>query len=59
MTQYPPMTFAEFAKIYAETFRRMMSYSPDEVGSSVYSEQLANLSDSHHAWAEIVENEAQ
>jgi len=53
------MTFAEFAKLYAETFRRMMSYSPEEVGSSVYSEQLANLSDSHPAWAEIVENEAQ
>lgn len=52
------MTFAEFAKLYAETFRRMMSYSPDEVGSSVYSEQLADLSDAHPAWAEIVENEA-
>lgn len=37
----------------------MMSYSADEVGSSVYSEKLADLSDAYPMWAEIVENEAQ
>ena len=53
------MTFAEFATLYTDTFRRMMSYSPDQVGSSVYSDKLADLSDAYPAWAEIVENEAQ
>ncbi len=52
-----PMTFEAFATIYRATFARMMSYSPNQVGSAIYVEQLAALADAHPEWAEQVEAE--
>ena len=51
------MTFDEFAKMYRETFVKMMSYSPNQIGSSIYVEKLAKLADAYPEWAEKVENE--
>lgn len=52
-----PMTYEAFAKLYHATFATMMSYSPNQVGSAIYVEKLAALSDDHPVWAELVENE--
>lgn len=51
------MTYEEFAQAYRATFALMMSYSPNEVGSAVYVEKLADLADAHPEWAEQVEAE--
>ena len=51
------MTFEEFAALYRATFAKMMSYSPKEVGSAIYVEKLARLSDEYPEWAEQVEAE--
>lgn len=53
----PTLTFDDFKKQYNETFRRMMGYSPDQAGSSVYAEKLAALSDQHPDWAAQAEGE--
>jgi hypothetical protein len=51
------LTFEAFEKLYRETFKRMMSYSLKEVGSAIYAEKLAELSDAYPEWAERVESE--
>lgn len=51
------MTFKAFEKLYRSTFKAMMSYSPNEVGSAVYVEKMASLADDYPEWAEQVENE--
>lgn len=50
------MTFDDFAKVYRATFALMMAYSPNEVGSAIYVEKLADLSDAHPDWAEQLES---
>jgi hypothetical protein len=50
-------TFESFAIAYRAMFRRWMEYTPDQVGSVVYAEQMAELADRYPAWAERVENE--
>lgn len=49
------MTFDEFAAAYRATFAKMMNYSPNEVGSAIYTDKLAELADAHPEWAEEVE----
>jgi len=51
------LTFEAFGKLYLETFKRMMSYSLEQVGSSIYAEKLAELADAYPEWAERVESE--
>jgi len=51
------LTFEAFAALYRATFAKMMTYSPDEIGSGIYCEQLAELADAHPEWAEAVEAE--
>lgn len=51
-------TYEEFKKAYLDVFNRMMSYSPKQVGSCHYAEQMAAMSDSHPEWAERAEMEA-
>ena len=52
-------TFEEFAKVYRATFAKMMSYSEKEVGSAIYVEKLAELSDAFPEWADRVEKESE
>jgi hypothetical protein len=52
------LTFEAFAALYRSTFAAMMRYSLKEVGSAIYAEKLAELSDAYPEWAELVENEA-
>ncbi len=51
------MTFEEFANAYRATFATMMTYSPKEVGSTIYVEKLAALYDAHPEWADAIESE--
>ncbi len=51
------MTFEQFEAAYRATFAKMMSYSPKQVGSAIYVEQLAALADAYPEWAEMVEND--
>ena len=51
------MTFSEFKAAYTAVFDIMMSYTPDEVGSLIYAEKMAQLADDYPAWAEAVEEE--
>lgn len=53
------LTFAEFETLYRDTFKRLMSYSPKEVGCAIYVEKLADLADAYPEWAEIVENQTE
>jgi hypothetical protein len=48
---------AAFEKQYREAYRQMMSYSPDEAGSQVYAEKMAEMSDAHPDWAQQIEDE--
>jgi hypothetical protein len=51
------MTLEEFKTVYTKTFNTMMQYSPNEVGSTIYAEKLAVLSDEYPEFTEIVEAE--
>lgn len=51
------MTFEEFRSAYRATFEKMMSYTLKQVGSAIYVERLAALSDEYPEWAEMVEGE--
>lgn len=52
------MSFDEFKTAYTTAFRRMMSYTSDQIGSQTYAEEMAKLSDAHPEWADQVEQEA-
>jgi len=52
------MTFEEFAAQYRATFETWMSYTPDQVGSELYGDRMAALSDLYPAWAAQVEEDA-
>lgn len=51
------MKFEEFKAAYTATFRRMMSYTSDQIGSQTYAEEMAKLSDAYPEWADQVEQE--
>ena len=55
------MTYEEFKMTYTEYFYLMMRYSPDQIGSRVYSERMAELSDEYPEFEErlLSEIEAQ
>lgn len=50
------MNYNEFLAAYTDAFRRMMSYSPDEVGSSHYARIMADLADEYPDYAEMAES---
>jgi hypothetical protein len=52
------MTFDEFKAAYLDAFKRMMSYTSDQIGSLTYAEKMAALSDAHPDWAEQIERAA-
>lgn len=49
------MTFDEFEKQYTEAFRNLSKYKPDEVGSQVFAEKMAALSELNPKWVEAIE----
>lgn len=51
------MTYEEFKKIYTETFKKMMSYNPNQCGSGVYADKMADLENEYPEFAEIAEAE--
>jgi hypothetical protein len=51
------MTYAEFKAEYEALFNRMMSYSPDQVGSGIYAEKMAELADAYPEFDERLEDE--
>jgi len=50
------MTYETFKAEYTQTFKRMMGYSPDQVGSGHFAEKLADLSDAYPEFEERLEN---
>jgi hypothetical protein len=52
------MNYETFKAEYIQNFRQMMKYSPNEVGSGMYAEKLADMAEAHPEWAEQVENDA-
>ena len=51
------MTFEEFEKEYKRNFKELKKYTPDQVGSYIYLEKLAELSDINPVWADTVEEQ--
>lgn len=41
------MTYDEFKAAYIAAFNGMMKYAPDQVGSQVFAEKMAKLSDDY------------
>jgi hypothetical protein len=54
----PEVTFEQFKREYQDAFKRMMSYKPTEVGSQVWAEHMAKMSDAYPEWAAQVEGES-
>ena len=52
------MTFEEFEKEYKRNFKELKKYTPDQAGSYIYLEKLAELSDINPVWADTVEEQA-
>ena len=52
----PKMTFEEFEKEYRTAFENSMKYSPDQAGSTHYTEKMAELAEAYPEWAEKAEN---
>jgi hypothetical protein len=51
-------TFESFKADYLANFNALMKYSPNEVGSEIYSEKMAIMSDRHPDWVERIEEES-
>ena len=52
------MNYEKFKVEYTKTFKLMMGYSPDQVGSGHYAEKLADLSDAYPEFEERLEDES-
>ena len=52
------INYEKFKVEYTKTFKRMMGYSPDQVGSGHYAEKLADLSDAYPEFEERLEDES-
>jgi predicted RNA methylase len=53
----PVQNFETFAKAYREAFRSMLKYGVDQVGSGVFLEKMAKMSDEHPDWVARIEAE--
>lgn len=49
-------TRESFEAEYRDTFKKMMSYPPDQAGHKIYVEKMADLYDSNPEWAKEIEN---
>lgn len=53
------MTYEQFRKEYIAIFNKMMSYSPNEVGSQIFCEQMEEMAHQFPDFAERCESEEQ
>jgi hypothetical protein len=53
----PAQTYEDFAKEYLRNFRDMMKYTPDQAGSRIFAEKMADMADAHPDWVERIEAE--
>jgi len=51
------MTYNDFKIEYTDIFKKMMSYSPEQIGSGIYAEKMADLEEQYPEFAEQAENE--
>ena len=51
------MTYEQFRKEYIAIFNKMMSYSPNEVGSQIFCEQMEEMEHQFPDFAERCESE--
>ena len=51
------MDYEAFKAEYTKIFKRMMGYSPDQVGSGHFAEKLADLADEYPEFEERLEAE--
>lgn len=51
------MNYEEFKIEYTSILKKMMGYTPNECGSVIFSEKMADLADAYPEFAEMVENE--
>lgn len=49
--------FAAFRAAYIATYRRMLKYTLDQVGSHNACEEMTAMADAHPEWVEIIEAE--
>ena len=49
-------TRESFEAEYRDTFKKMMSYPPEQAGHRIYVEKMADLYDSNPEWAQEIEN---
>jgi hypothetical protein len=52
------LTYDVFKQAYTYAFNQMMKYKSSEVGSTLWAERMAALSDAYPEWADKVEDEA-
>ena len=51
------MDYQEFVAAYTKAFNNSMNYSPNEVGSTLYTEKMVDLADDYPEFLEKLENE--
>ena len=52
-------TYEDWKRLYERAFAESMNYPPDQAGSRVFSDQMADLADAHPAFLERFEAEAE
>ncbi len=50
------LTFDEFEREYRTAYANMNKYTTEQVGRNIFADKMAELSDSHPDWVEIIEN---
>jgi hypothetical protein len=50
-------SFQNFRAAYITTYRRMLKYTLNQVGSQYACEEMAAMADAHPEWVEIIEAE--
>lgn len=51
------MNYSEFVTAYTKAFNNSMNYSPNEVGSTLYTEKMVDLADDYPEFLEKFEKE--
>ena len=52
------MTYENFKSEYERILTLLLKYSPEQAGSVIYADELADLTDRHPEWAERYDSEA-
>lgn len=51
----PKINYNSFKAEYLNNFKIMMTYKPNEIGSKIYAEKMAEMYDLHPEWVEKIE----